>query len=224
MLLQTSFNYYVAHYLTDFSRRWGELEGFKSQVWVQSPGTVSMGEVFLDAYKATGDEYYYQAAEKTNKGLYAHRTGTGVKDGHYWWDYDDKNLLAHYGGKVNINIQKLKDEYTKVNALSLNEAIKNSPLKSRMTGNSILSQSLVLKSALPDMPADTLVKTIINSLDNDRWLVKHGLIFSVLISLFINSSISSISNSNNSIIACTSSNSNPQILLCRVSSCMVCSA
>lgn len=413
---------YVAHYLTDFSRRWGELEGFKSQVWVQSPGTVSMGEVFLDAYKATGDEYYYQAAEKaagaliwgqlpeggwnyiidfagdrslkewyntigknawgfeeynhfygnstfddsntsepasfllrlylqkmdvkykpaldkaiqfiidsqyplggwpqryplkydyphgsyedytsfytfndevisgnidflikcyatlggerfldpirrgmnfylitqqgnpqagwaqqynmnlepaharsyeppallpsftydhamlllkyyqltgdrkflaripdaiqwlestrlpedktlngtrthatfievgTNKGLYAHRTGTGVKDGHYWWDYDDKNLLAHYGGKVNINIQKLKDEYSKVSALSLNEAIKNSPIKSRMPGNSILSQNPDLKSALPDMPADTLVKTIINSLDNDRWLVKH---------------------------------------------------
>jgi hypothetical protein len=60
---------YVAHYLPDFSRRWGELEGFKTQVWVQDPGTVSMGNVFLDAYKATGDEYYYTAAEKVASAL-----------------------------------------------------------------------------------------------------------------------------------------------------------
>jgi len=60
---------YVAHYLPDFSRRWGELEGFKTQVWVQDPGTVSMGNVFLGAYTATGDEYYYLAAEKVASAL-----------------------------------------------------------------------------------------------------------------------------------------------------------
>ncbi|HOO98222.1 MAG TPA: pectate lyase [Bacteroidales bacterium] len=60
---------YVWFYLPDFSRRWGEMEAFKTMIWVQSPGTVSMGHLFLDAYRTTGDEYYYQAAEKTAAAL-----------------------------------------------------------------------------------------------------------------------------------------------------------
>lgn len=55
---------YVWYYLPDFSRRWGEMEAYKTMIWVQSPGTVNMGHLFLDAYRATGEEYYYQAAEK----------------------------------------------------------------------------------------------------------------------------------------------------------------
>lgn len=55
---------YVWYYLPDFTRRWGEMEAYKTMIWLQSPGTVSMGHVFLDAYKATGNEYYYQAAAK----------------------------------------------------------------------------------------------------------------------------------------------------------------
>jgi len=60
---------YVWHYLPDLSRRWGEMEAYKTMIWVQSPGTVSMGHLFLDAYRATRDEYYYQAAEKTASAL-----------------------------------------------------------------------------------------------------------------------------------------------------------
>ena len=55
---------YVWFYLPDFSRRWGEMEAYKTMIWVQSPGTISMGHLFLDAYQATGEEYYYEAAEK----------------------------------------------------------------------------------------------------------------------------------------------------------------
>src|SRR5690606_15268386 len=60
---------YVWYYTPDFSRRWGEMEAYKTMIWVQSPGTVSMGHLFLDAYRNTGDEYYYQAAEKTAASL-----------------------------------------------------------------------------------------------------------------------------------------------------------
>lgn len=60
---------YVWFYLPDFSRRWGEMEAYNTMIWVQSPGTVSMGHLFLDAYKATGDEYYYSAAEKVASAL-----------------------------------------------------------------------------------------------------------------------------------------------------------
>ncbi|WP_395807669.1 pectate lyase [Daejeonella sp.] len=412
---------YVAHYLPDFSRRWGELEGYQTQIWVQDPGTVSMGNIFLDAYKATGDEYYYQAAKKvaaaliwgqrpeggwnymidfagdrslkqwyntigknawgfeeyyyyynnttfddsntsgpanfllriylqklditykpaldkaiqliidsqyplggwpqryplknnhpkngkedytsfytfndevisgnidfliqcyatlgeerfldpirrgmnfylitqqgnpqagwgqqynmeleptyarsyepaslmpgftytntllllkyyqltgdrkflaripdaikwlestvlppdkseggtrthatfieigTNKGLYAHRKGNGVSEGHYWVDYDDKNLLAHYGGKATINIQFLKDEYKRVSSLAADEAVKNSPLKvSKVEG--LPQQQLLIGSAIGTIPNESVINSVIKSLDQDRWLVKH---------------------------------------------------
>lgn len=60
---------YVWSYLPDFSRRWGELEAKPTMIWVQPPGTGTMGHLFLDAYHATGDEYYYRAAEKAADAL-----------------------------------------------------------------------------------------------------------------------------------------------------------
>ncbi|MFC1651022.1 pectate lyase [Candidatus Latescibacterota bacterium] len=60
---------YLWHYLPDMSRRWGEMEAYETMIWVQPPGTTSMGHLFLDAYKITGDEYYYEAAEKTARAL-----------------------------------------------------------------------------------------------------------------------------------------------------------
>jgi PelA/Pel-15E family pectate lyase len=55
---------YVWYYLPDMSRRWGEMEGTPTMIWIQDPGTPAMGHLFLDAYHATGDEIYYQAAEE----------------------------------------------------------------------------------------------------------------------------------------------------------------
>ncbi len=60
---------YVWHYLPDMSRRWGELEAFPTMIWVQPPGTTSMGHLFLDVYRATGDEYYYDAAKTAANAL-----------------------------------------------------------------------------------------------------------------------------------------------------------
>jgi PelA/Pel-15E family pectate lyase len=60
---------YVWNYLPDFSRRWGEMEARETMIWLQPPGTSSMGHVFLDAYHATGDELYYRAAEQVGAAL-----------------------------------------------------------------------------------------------------------------------------------------------------------
>jgi len=110
----------------------------------------------------------------TNRGLYAHRKGTAVKDGDYWWDYDDNNLLAHYGGKANINIQFLKDEFLRVNALSPNEATKDSPLKIESTSDGLLPQTQFSAfNSTGVIPDDNMVSGIIKALDQDRWLVKH---------------------------------------------------
>lgn len=56
---------YVWCYLPDFSRRWGEMEAYKTMIWLQGSGTIGMGNLFLDAYQTTKNEYYYKAAEKT---------------------------------------------------------------------------------------------------------------------------------------------------------------
>lgn len=53
---------YVWNVLPDFSRRWGELEALPTMIWVQPPGTATVGHLFLDAYHATGDEQFYDAA------------------------------------------------------------------------------------------------------------------------------------------------------------------
>lgn len=62
---------YVWAYSSDLSKRWGEVEAHKSMIWVQPPGTATMGHVYLDAYHATGDEYYYESAKKVAGALIA---------------------------------------------------------------------------------------------------------------------------------------------------------
>ena len=60
---------YVWNYTPDLSRSWGEMEAKPSMIWTQPPGTPSMGNLFLDAYHATGDKYYYQVAEQVANAL-----------------------------------------------------------------------------------------------------------------------------------------------------------
>jgi PelA/Pel-15E family pectate lyase len=68
---------YVWAWLPDRSRRWGEIEARPSMIWIQAPGTATMGHLFLDAHHATRDELYYRAAAKTAAALIRgqHRSG-----------------------------------------------------------------------------------------------------------------------------------------------------
>ena len=66
---------FVWQYLPDLSRSWGEMEAKRTMVWIQPPGTPSVGHLLLDAYHATGDEYYYEAAEKSRQCLNMGATG-----------------------------------------------------------------------------------------------------------------------------------------------------
>src|SRR4249919_3710252 len=60
---------YVWNYLPDMTRRWGEMEATPTMIWIQPPGTPVMGHLYLDAYHATKDEYYYRAAEQVASAL-----------------------------------------------------------------------------------------------------------------------------------------------------------
>jgi len=82
---------YLWSYLPDRSRVWGELEAYKSMIWIQPPGTATMGHLYLDAYHATGDDYYYQAAAKAVQGLIDGQLPTGG------WGY-----FVDFGGEASI--------------------------------------------------------------------------------------------------------------------------
>lgn len=60
---------YVWSYLPDLSRRWGEMEATPTMVWVQPPGTATIGHLYLDAYHVTKDEFYYHAAQQVASAL-----------------------------------------------------------------------------------------------------------------------------------------------------------
>ncbi len=53
---------YVYHYSLDLSQRWGEGVATKDQIWIQPPGTPTVGLAYLKAYEATGDTFYLNAA------------------------------------------------------------------------------------------------------------------------------------------------------------------
>ncbi len=103
---------YVWYYLPDFSRRWGEMEAWKTMIWLQHPGTISMGHLFLDAYRATGDEYYYQAAQKAAHAIIWGQSSEGG------WNYmvdfaGDRSLKQWYNtiGKNGWRIEEFQHYY-----------------------------------------------------------------------------------------------------------------
>jgi PelA/Pel-15E family pectate lyase len=98
---------YVWSYLPDGSRRWGEIEAKPSMVWVQPPGTGTMGHLFLDAYHATGDEYYYQAAEKVAGALIwgQHRSGGW----NYFIDFAGPVSTRHWYETIGHNAWRMEE-------------------------------------------------------------------------------------------------------------------
>ncbi|MBL7968880.1 MAG: hypothetical protein JNK09_17890 [Prolixibacteraceae bacterium] len=103
---------YVWYYLPDFSRRWGEMEAYKTMIWLQHPGTISMGHLFLDAYRATGNEYYYQSAEKAANAIIWGQSHEGG------WNYmidfaGDRSLKEWYNtiGKNGWRLEEFQHYY-----------------------------------------------------------------------------------------------------------------
>ena len=103
---------YVWYYLPDLSRRWGEMEAYKTMVWVQDAGTVGVGHTLLDAYDVTHNEYYYQAAEKAADALIWGQSNEGG------WNYiidfaGDRSLKEWYNtiGKNGWRLEEFQHYY-----------------------------------------------------------------------------------------------------------------
>lgn len=68
---------YVYHYSLDLKTRWGEGPANPQQIWVQPPGTPTVGMAFLKAYEATGDNFYLYAARDAAMALAYGQLRTG---------------------------------------------------------------------------------------------------------------------------------------------------
>jgi PelA/Pel-15E family pectate lyase len=98
---------YVWNYLPDRSRRWGEMEARASMIWIQPPGTPSIGHLFLDAFHATRDAYYYEAAEEVASAL---MTGQQASGGwNYMVDFAGDSSLREWYDTVGKNGWRLEE-------------------------------------------------------------------------------------------------------------------
>src|SRR5262252_7106043 len=77
----------------DLKRRWGEIPARPSQIWLQG-GTERMGQVFLDAWEATGDRDYLDAARRAADALIFGQHPLG--GWHYFIDFDPTGTPAWY--------------------------------------------------------------------------------------------------------------------------------
>ena len=113
MMEKVSYNGgFVWNYLPDFSRQWGEMEAKRTMVWVQPPGTPSMGHLLLDAYHATGDEYYYQQAERVAGALIWGQLECGGWN--YVFDFAGENSLKEWYstvGKAGWRLEEFQHYY-----------------------------------------------------------------------------------------------------------------
>ncbi|MHC4228550.1 MAG: pectate lyase, partial [Planctomycetota bacterium] len=72
---------YLWRYSEDLTLREGEGKANDTLIWVQPPGTPSVGMVYLAAYEATGDSYYLDAARDAAYALVRGQLRSGG------WDY-----------------------------------------------------------------------------------------------------------------------------------------
>ncbi len=77
---------FVWKYSSDLSEQWGEVPARKSMIWVQDPGTVGVGMMLLDAWRATGDQDYLEYAKRAANALIWGQHSSG--GWHYFIDFD----------------------------------------------------------------------------------------------------------------------------------------
>ena len=98
---------FVWNYLPDYSREWGELEAERTMVWLQSPSTPDVGEVLLDAYHATGDEYYYDCACKVAQCIIHGQLPCGGWN--YMFDYESEATTRHWYATIGRQAWRLEE-------------------------------------------------------------------------------------------------------------------
>ena len=100
---------YLWRYSEDLTRREGEGKASDTMVWVQPPGTPSVGMAFLDAYHHTGDRHYLEAARQAGYCLVRGQLQSGG------WDYRisfDPQQRKRYAYRVDAQLEGRHDRNT----------------------------------------------------------------------------------------------------------------
>lgn len=85
---------YLWRYSPDLRARAGENDATPSQIWVQPPGTPSMGQAFLRAWEVTGEPAYLDAAKAAADALATGQLESGGWD--YLVDFDPTQAARWY--------------------------------------------------------------------------------------------------------------------------------
>ncbi len=85
---------YVYYYSPDLKQRLGEGVATDSQIWVQPPGTPTVGMAFIEAYEATGDRFFLEAAQEAAEALIYGQLESGGWTNSI--DFDPKGQVAQY--------------------------------------------------------------------------------------------------------------------------------
>ncbi len=85
---------YLWRYSTDLTQRAGENAATVTQIWIQPPGTPSVGMAFLRAYEVTGEGTYLDAAKAAADALAIGQLASGGWD--YLIDFDPKRSASWY--------------------------------------------------------------------------------------------------------------------------------
>ncbi len=104
---------YVYFATIDLKRRFGEGEATPDQIWVQPPGTPTVGMAYLAAYEATGDEFFLDAATETAEALVYGQLVSGCWQNSVDFDPRGKRALRYRNGKGNPkgrNFSSLDDD------------------------------------------------------------------------------------------------------------------
>jgi len=117
---------------------------------------VSAYTEFKESGRGNSHAMFYELG--TNKATYVHREGRGVEDGRYWIDYERSNYLLHYGMELRIDLEGIKREYQRVNALSPEKAMAE------------YVKQKVAQSAVPGVGKGTIEHIVGTMDDRGRWL------------------------------------------------------
>lgn len=110
---------YVYYYSPDFSQRWGEGKATPEQVWVQSPGTPTVGLALLRAYSATGDVFYLEGAREAAEALVDGQLASGGWTNAIDFDPTGKLVAQYRNGKGRGRNYSTFDDGISQNALRL---------------------------------------------------------------------------------------------------------
>lgn len=98
---------YVWSYLPDFTRRWGEMEAYPSMIWIQPPGTATVGHLYLDCLHATRDPFYYEAAREVADCLVAAQHASGGWN--YLFDFAGEDSTRRWYETIGKNGWRLEE-------------------------------------------------------------------------------------------------------------------